>query len=62
ELLLAAKGIEHCLAVLDEEQANIVVAEEVLKNQYEKIYDVVLRNSGYPAEEIVLIPLAVNPV
>ena len=62
ELLLAAKGFEHCLAVLDEEQANIVVAEEVLKNQYEKIYDVVLRNSGYPAEEIVLIPLAVNPV
>jgi hypothetical protein len=60
ELLLAAKGIEHCLAVLDEEQANIVVAEEVLKNQYEKIYDVVFRNSGYPSEQIVLIPLATN--
>ncbi len=62
ELLLAAKGFEYCLVVLDEEQANIIVAEESLEKQYEKIYDVVFRNSGYPAEQIVLIPLATNSV
>ena len=58
ELLLAAKGFEHCLAVLEEEQANIIAAETALENQYEKLYDIVLKNSGYPAEQIVLIPLA----
>ena len=60
ELLLAAKGFEYCLVVLGEAQANIIVAEESLEKQYEKIYDVVFRNSGYPSEQIVLIPLAMN--
>lgn len=62
ELLLAAKGFEYCLVVLGEAQANIIVAEELLEKQYEKIYDVVFRNSGYPSEQIVLIPLATNQV
>ena len=60
ELLLAAKGFEYCLVVLGEAQANIIVAEESLEKQYEKIYDVVFRNSGYPSEQIVLIPLVTN--
>ena len=60
ELLLAAKGFEYCLVVLGEAQANIIVAEEMLEKQYEKIYDVVFRNSGYPSEQIVLIPLVTN--
>ena len=62
ELLLAAKGFSNCLVVLDEEQANIIVAEQALENQYEKLYDLILRNSDYPAEQIILIPVAANPI
>ena len=62
ELLLAAKGFSNCLVVLDEEQANIIVAEQALENQYEKLYDLILRNSEYPAEQIILIPVAANPI
>lgn len=62
ELLLAAKGFSNCLVVLDEEQANIIVAEPALENQYEKLYDLILRNSDYPAEQIILIPVAANPI
>ena len=57
ELLLQAKGIHHCLAVLETEQANIIVAEWVLAEQYEKIYDLVQRNTTYTAEQIILLPL-----
>ena len=62
ELLLAAKGFSNCLIVLDEEQANIIVAEQAMENQYEKLYDLILRNSDYPAEQIILIPVAANPI
>lgn len=62
ELLLAAKGFSNCLVVLDEEQANIIVAEPALENQYEKLYDLILRNSDYPAEQIILIPVAAKPI
>lgn len=57
ELLLKAKGVRHCLAVLEEHQANIIVSETELREQYEKLYDLVQRNSDYAAEQIILIPL-----
>ena len=57
ELLLKAKGIQHCLVVLEQQQANVIVAEEKLAEQYEKIYDLVQRNTTYQPEQIVLIPL-----
>lgn len=62
ELLLAAKGFEHTLVVLEEEQANIIAEAKLLEKHYEKLYDIVLRNSEYPPEQIVLIPLAENSV
>ncbi len=58
ELLLAAKGFSNCLVVLEEKQANIIVAETEIENHYEKLYDVILRNSDYPAECIIVIPFA----
>lgn len=57
ELLLSAKGMEDCLAVLDQNQANIIVPAEVLQNEYEKLYDLVLRNTDYAETEIILVPL-----
>lgn len=57
ELLLKAKGLQHCLVVLEQQQANVIVAEEKLAEQYEKIYDLVQRNTAYQPEQIVLIPL-----
>ena len=57
ELLLQARGITHCLVLLEEEQANIMVSEQEAEKYYEKIFDLVLRNSSYSAEQIVLIPV-----
>ena len=57
ELLLKAKGIDHCLVVLSETQANIIVDGDVLSSQYEKIYDLVQRNTDYLPEQIILVPL-----
>ena len=57
ELLLKAKGIENCLALLEEKQANIIVGGTEVAQQYEKIYDLVQRNSDYPSEQIVIVPL-----
>lgn len=58
ELLLKAKGIVYCLAVLGEQQANIIVDGAELAEHYEKIYDLVQRNTDYTPEQIVLVPLA----
>ena len=60
ELLLKAKGIAHCLVVLGETQANIIVDSSVLSSQYEKIYDLMQRNTEYLPEQIVLVPLEEN--
>ena len=57
ELLLQARGITHCLVLLEEEQANILVSEQEAEKYYEKIFDLVLRNSSYSVEQIVLIPV-----
>lgn len=56
ELLLSAKGVGPCLAVLELEQANIIVPESVLQVEYEKLYDIVLRNTEYAEHQIILIP------
>ena len=57
ELLFTAKGIENCMAVLGEEQANIIVPAETLQQEYEKLFDLVLRNTAYDATQIILVPL-----
>ena len=57
ELLFTAKGIENCMAVLGEEQANIIVPAETLQQEYEKLFDLVLRNAAYDATQIILVPL-----
>lgn len=57
ELLLQAKGIQHCLVVLEEQQANVIVAQSELAEQYEKIYDLVKRNTDYGTDQIILVPL-----
>lgn len=57
ELLLQAKGIADCLVLLEAEQANIIVGGAEVARQYEKIYDLVQRNSDYPPEQIVIVPL-----
>lgn len=58
ELLLKAKGIVYCLAVLGQQQANIIVDGAELAEHYEKIYDLVQRNTDYAPEQIILVPLA----
>lgn len=60
ELLLQAKGISHSLVLLEQEQANVIVPEEVLAEQYEKIYELVQRNTDYIPTQIVLIPLYIR--
>ena len=57
ELLISAKGIAHCLVVLEPEHANIVVPAEVAKNQYEKLFDLVRRNTTYAETNIIIVPL-----
>ncbi len=57
ELLLAAKGIELCLVLLGEEQANIIVSVETLQQEYEKLFDLILRNTDYDETQIILVPL-----
>ena len=57
ELLFKAKGIENCMAVLGEEQANIVVPAETLQQEYEKLFDLVLSNTAYDETQIILVPL-----
>ena len=57
ELLLHAKGLAPCLAVLNTEQANLIVPEALLQTEYEKLYDLVLRNTNYDEMQIVLVPL-----
>ena len=57
ELLLKAKGIADCLAVLGEEQANIIVPAEILQQEYEKLFDLVLRNTDYDETQIILVPM-----
>ena len=57
ELLLQAKGIHHCLVVLEEQQANVIVVQSELAEQYEKIYDLVQRNTDYAVNQIILVPL-----
>lgn len=57
ELLLSAKGIAPSLAVLGINQANIIVSDEVLQKEAEKLYDLVLRNTNYEESQIILVPL-----
>ena len=57
ELLFSAKGIEFCLVLLGEEQANIIISAEVLQQEYEKVFDLVLRNTTYDETQIVLVPM-----
>ncbi len=59
ELLLSAKGLDPCLVILEPQQANVIVPDAVLQNQYEKLYDLILRNTDYTQTQIVLIPLYV---
>ena len=57
EVLLEARGITPCLVLLEEQQANILADEKVLAEQPDRIFDLVQRNSEYPAEQIILVPL-----
>ena len=57
ELLLSAKGIVPALAILGQEQANLVVPADILQQEYEKLYDLVLRNTEYDETQIILVPL-----
>ena len=57
ELLLKAKGIEHSLVILGEQQANIIVPAETLQQESEKLFDLVLRNTEYDETQIILVPL-----
>ena len=57
ELLLSAKGIVPALAILGQEQANLIVPADVLQQEYEKLYDLVLRNTEYDETQIILVPL-----
>lgn len=57
EVLLQAKGLLHCLVLLEEKQANVIGDQDVLQQQYEKIFDLVQRNTDYGPEQIVLVPL-----
>lgn len=57
ELLLKAKGVADCLVLLEEQQANVIVDGEAAAQQYEKIYDLVQRNTVYLPEQIIVIPL-----
>lgn len=57
ELLLSAKGIAPSLAVLGINQANIIVSDEVLQKEAEKLYDLVLRNTNYEESQIIFVPL-----
>ena len=57
ELLLKAKGIEYGLVILGEKQANLIVSADILRQEYEKLFDLVLRNTEYDETQIVLIPL-----
>ena len=57
ELLLSAKGIVPALAILGQEQANLIVPEDILQQEYEKLYDLVLRNTEYDETQIILVPL-----
>jgi hypothetical protein len=45
------------MAVLGEEQANIIVPAETLQQEYEKLFDLVLSNTAYDATQIILVPL-----
>ena len=57
ELLFKAKGIELCLVLLGEEQANIIVPKDTLQQEYEKLFDLVLRNTTYDEMQIILVPI-----
>lgn len=57
ELLLSAKGIVPALAILGQEQANLIVPADILQQEYEKLYDLVLRNTEYDEMQIILVPL-----
>lgn len=57
EVLLSAKNLHSCLAVLSPNQANIIVPESILVEEYAKLYDLVLRNTDYDETQIILIPL-----
>lgn len=57
EVLLQAKGISDCLVLLEEQQANIIADGAALEQQYEKIFDLVQRNTDYLPEQIVIVPL-----
>ena len=57
ELLLSAKGIVPALAILGQEQANLIVPADILQQEYEKLYDLVLRNTEYDETQVILVPL-----
>ena len=57
ELLLSAKGVVPALAILGQEQANLIVPADILQQEYEKLYDLVLRNTEYDETQIILVPL-----
>jgi len=57
ELLLSAKGLHHTIALLGPQQANIIIPAEALQQEYEKVFDLVLRNTEYDETQIILVPL-----
>ena len=57
ELLLSAKGIVPALAILGQDQVNLIVPADILQQEYEKLYDLVLRNTEYDGTQIILVPL-----
>lgn len=57
ELLLKAKGVTDCLVLLEEQQANVIAGGTDVAAQYQKIYDLVQRNTDYGPEQIVIVPL-----
>lgn len=57
ELLLKAKGFAECLVLLEEQQANVIAGGSEVETQYQKIYDLVQRNTNYAPEQIVIVPL-----
>ncbi len=57
ELLLETKNIMNVLVILGEQQANIIVPAGILQQEYEKLYDLVLRNTNYEETQIILVPL-----
>lgn len=57
ELLIKAKDFSDCLVVINEKQINVIVEEKEAKEGYLKLADIILRNSDFTQEQIVILPL-----